>query len=75
MSYTESTSLEDAKGSSHCHILHPVSVVLPDFTDLNKVMSANLSLYFEVDVLEGCVCSCWDKGRKEKEEFLTTLFQ
>lgn len=32
MSYTEGTSLENAEGSSHCHILHPVSVILPDLT-------------------------------------------
>lgn len=52
-------------------------MVLLDFTDLIsiKVISANQPLYFEVDVLEGCVCSCSDKERKEKEEFLTTLFQ
>lgn len=77
MSYAVSTSLENAEVSSCCHILHSVSVVLLDFTDLIsiKVISANQPLYFEVDVLEGCVCSCSDKERKEKEEFLTTLFQ
>lgn len=41
----------------------------------DKVISANLSLYVEVDMLEGCVCSWLEKGRKEKEEFLTTLLQ
>jgi len=58
MSYTEGTSLENAERFSHCHILHPISVVLPEFTGFNKVISANLSLYYEVDVLEGCVYLC-----------------